>query len=125
MANPNRVAAGKRNRALRGGITEEGRRRLREAAQRNRPWEHSNGPKSEAGRAQSRTNGKARQIGDRSIREVRCEVAASKAFRQTLAELRVCVLEGEFLHAGWVEETHQRMLLGTDAGRGAAEGGIA
>ena len=36
--NPRRVAAGRRNRAKRQGVTPEGRERLREAATLNRPW---------------------------------------------------------------------------------------
>jgi hypothetical protein len=44
-ANPRRAAAGKRNRALRKGLTEEGRRRLQEAARRNQPWKYSRGRK--------------------------------------------------------------------------------
>src|SRR5207244_2524112 len=43
--NPRRVAAGRRNRALREGLTEAGRRRLRETALRHRPWPYSTGPK--------------------------------------------------------------------------------
>ena len=36
--------------------TPEGLQRLREAAQRNRPWEHSTGPRTPEGKARSRGN---------------------------------------------------------------------
>ena len=38
------------------GISPEGRERLREAAQRNRPWVHSTGPKTPEGKAMSSRN---------------------------------------------------------------------
>lgn len=37
-------------------ISTEGRRRLREAAQRNRPWEHATGPRTPQGKARSSQN---------------------------------------------------------------------
>jgi hypothetical protein len=72
--NPKRVAAGKMNRAKRGPLTAAGRERLRQSALANRPWEHSTGPRTPAGRAQSVINGKSRQRGARSVREVRAEL---------------------------------------------------
>jgi hypothetical protein len=71
VPNPRRVAAGRLNRARRGPLTPEGRERLRQAALRNRPWEHSTGPRTLAGRAQSIINGKRRQRGPKSVREIR------------------------------------------------------
>jgi hypothetical protein len=55
-------------------LTEAGRERLRQAALRNRPWEHSTGPRSPVGRAQSIVNGKRRQRGPRSVREIRADL---------------------------------------------------
>jgi len=50
MTNPRRVAAGKRNRALRGPLSVEGVERLREAAKKNQPWHASTGPRSLPGK---------------------------------------------------------------------------
>jgi hypothetical protein len=72
--NPKRVAAGRLNRARRGPLTPGGREALRRAALDNRPWEHSTGPRTPAGRAQSALNGKKRQLGPLSVREVRAEL---------------------------------------------------
>ena len=73
--NPRRVAAGKLNRAKRRGLTPAGVERLRQAALRDRPWEHATGPLTQAGKAKSAANGRWRQRGAQSIREVRRELA--------------------------------------------------
>src|SRR3954462_7223030 len=75
VPSPKRVAAGKRNRALRKGLTEEGRQRLREAALLHKPWTHATGPRTPAGKARSAANGRVRQLGPRSIREIRRDLA--------------------------------------------------
>jgi hypothetical protein len=74
-ANPCRVAAGKLNREKRGALTLEGHLRLREAALSRQPWNYSSGPKTPTGKAQAALNGKKRQLGPRSIREIRAELA--------------------------------------------------
>ena len=74
-ANPRRVAAGKRNRALRKELTEEGRRRLQEAAHRNQPWQHSTGPKTPTGKARAAQNAKKLQLGLLSVREIKRDLA--------------------------------------------------
>jgi hypothetical protein len=78
--NPRRVAAGKRNRALRKGLTEEGRRRLQEAARRNQPWQHSTGPKTYAGKARAAQNAKKLQLGPLSVREIKRDLADVRGF---------------------------------------------
>jgi hypothetical protein len=83
--NPKRVAAGRMNWAKRGPLTEAERERLRQAALRHRPWEHSTGPRTPAGRAQSALNGKRRQRGPQSLREVR---AALKEVRELVRHMR-------------------------------------
>jgi hypothetical protein len=85
VKNPKRVAAGKRNRALRRGLTEAGRQRLRESALRHEPWRFATGPKTPEGKARSAANGKKRQLGPRSVRQVRAELAD---LRGLLAEMR-------------------------------------
>jgi hypothetical protein len=68
--NPKRVAAGRENRKKRRGLTPDGRQRLRESTLANQPWQHSTGPKTMRGKARSARNGKARQQGAMSIREL-------------------------------------------------------
>jgi len=86
---PRRVAAGKLNRAKRAGLTPEGRRRLREAALRNQPWKHSTGPRTQAGKAQAVKNGKKRQLGPLSVREIRADLANVAQLLQEMGQARV------------------------------------
>ena len=86
VPNPKRVAAGKRNHAKRKGLTPEGRQRLREAAFRNRPWQHSTGPRTPEGKAQAAKNGKVRQLGPRSVREIRADLADLRGLIQAMKE---------------------------------------
>ena len=72
---PRRVRAGRLNRQKRGPLTPEGKQRLCEAAQRHRPWEHATGPRTPAGKARAARNGKQRQCGPRSVREIRADLA--------------------------------------------------
>ena len=84
-ANPRRRAAGKRNRAKRGPLTEEGRARLRAAALRAKPWRSATGPRTPAGKARAAANGKVRQRGPLSYREARAEIAK---LRQLIGVMR-------------------------------------
>ena len=85
---PARSAAGKANRARRKGLTPEGRDRLRRAALAARPWEYATGPTSPAGKAQAALNGKARQVGPVSVREVRAALADVRALARDMAAAR-------------------------------------
>jgi hypothetical protein len=85
--NPKRVAAGRLNRTFRGPLTPEGREKLRQSALRTRPWEYC-GPRSPAARAQSRLNGKARQKGPHSVREVRAALAEVRDLIKQMREAR-------------------------------------
>src|SRR5262245_47228862 len=76
---PRRVAAGRANRLKSEGLTPEGRERLRQAALGNMPWLRSTGPKTAAGKAKVALNGKKRQIGPRSVRETRADLAELRA----------------------------------------------
>lgn len=58
--NPKRVAAGRRNRAKRGVLSDAARQFMSEAAQQNRPWESATGPKTQAGKAKSAKNRKGK-----------------------------------------------------------------
>jgi hypothetical protein len=64
---------------MRKGLTPDGRERLRAAALANRPWLHSSGPKTTEGKRASAANGKARQRGPVSVRELRAELAGFNA----------------------------------------------
>lgn len=59
----------------RGPLTPEGRERLRQAALQNRPWELATGPRTAEGKQRSAANGRAKQRGPKSVRELRREVA--------------------------------------------------
>lgn len=56
MASQRQIEACRRNWKQWRGVTPEGRQRLRDAARRNRPWLHSTGPTSDAGKARTRAN---------------------------------------------------------------------
>jgi hypothetical protein len=86
LPNPRRVAAGKANRCKRGPLTEEGRQRLRAAALKNKPWLHSTGPRTPKGKVQVALNGKRRQLGPRSVREVKADLRAVRALIRSIAE---------------------------------------
>ncbi len=85
--NPKRVAAGRLNRAKRGPLTDRGRERLRQSALVNRPWRFSTGPRTDAGKDQARTNGRKRQKGEQSVRELQCEVAEINGLIQRIKQL--------------------------------------
>jgi len=61
---------------------------LRQAALANRPWESSTGPKSVEGKARAAANGRSRQAGIRSVRELRTELAAVHALVGRMQEVR-------------------------------------
>lgn len=93
IPNPKRVAAGRLNRAKRKGLTPEGRERLRRAAHANKPWLFSTGPRTRAGKATAAANGKKRQLGLLSIRELKADLRKLRAVSASMADARrsVCV----------------------------------
>ena len=88
VPSPARIAAGRRNRELRGPLSDAGRVRLREAALRNRPWEFATGPRTPAGRAKVALNGKRHRKGVLSARERRRLLKGVEALRVGLSALR-------------------------------------
>jgi hypothetical protein len=89
------VAAGKLNHAKRRGLTPEGRERLRLAALVGKPWRHATGPRTAVGKARAAANGKVRQKGARSVREIRRSVAELTGLVSDMARIRALV--GELL----------------------------
>ena len=73
---------------MRRGLTVKGRRRLRASAKLHRPWKHSTGPRTAEGKAQAILNGKTRQKGDRSVRELHRDLAPLRQLLQTIREQR-------------------------------------
>lgn len=79
MLSQKQLDANRRNLRKAGQLTEEGRARLREAARRNRPWEHTTGPRTAEGLARSSKNAlkhgrdtnEAREFRERALRFLR------------------------------------------------------
>lgn len=88
VPNPRRVAAGKRNRAKRRGLTAEGRERLRQSARLSQPWRYATGPRTPEGKARAARNGKARQTGERSTREMTNELVELQHLMHDMAATR-------------------------------------
>jgi aryl-alcohol dehydrogenase-like predicted oxidoreductase len=86
--NPRRQAAGRLNWLKRRGFTLEGLARLRAAALAVCPWKHSTGPLTAAGKAKVAENGRRRQKGPLSVRELRAELAEAYGVLRELQELR-------------------------------------
>jgi hypothetical protein len=53
-----------------------------------RPWLHSTGPRSVAGKLRVAENGRGRQVGESSVRELRRQVAAVGGLAADMAALR-------------------------------------
>jgi hypothetical protein len=96
--NPKRVSAGRRNRRQRNGLTPEGRERLRRAALLHQPWRFSTGPRTAAGKARAALNGRARQKGPISVRQLRAGLADVRALAREMREGRK--LAGDFFSVG-------------------------
>ena len=91
--NPKRVAAGKRNQSKRKGLTPEGRRRVRAAALAHQPWRFATGPRTPEGKARSAANGRKRQMGASSVRQLRAEFADVDELINQLSEARATALK--------------------------------
>jgi hypothetical protein len=89
------AAASGQLRGRRGKLTAEGLVRLSEAAVRGEPWRHATGPRTAAGRRQSTANGKVRQLGPLSVREVRAALADVPGIVAGLREVRRLAGGGE------------------------------
>jgi hypothetical protein len=64
---------------------------IRQAALKNRPWRFSTGARTAAGKPQLVLSGKKRQLGPRSVREVRADLAG---LRQLLEDMHAARAAG-------------------------------
>ena len=69
-------------------LTPEGREKLRQSALLHRPWEHSTGPRTAAGKTRVAANGKKTQKGPLSVREVRAALADVRELISQMREAR-------------------------------------
>jgi len=83
ISNPKRVLAGRSNRMKRGPLSLESMHRMRDAINRKKPWQLSTGPRTPAGKAIVARNGKVRQLGPRSIREIRADISGIMCLIET------------------------------------------
>jgi hypothetical protein len=95
VPNPRRVAAGKRNRAKHQGLTAEGREKLRRSALASQPWRHATGPRTREGKARAAQNGKVRQTGEMSTRELARELLELQQLLRDMAVTRRLAHEGK------------------------------
>ena len=90
---PKRVLVGRLNRMKRKGLTPQGREKLRQTALLQQPWRFSTGPRTPAGKARVALNGKVRQLGIRSIREIKADLADVRNLLREMREGRTQVSE--------------------------------
>ena len=93
VPNPRRVAAGKRNRAKRQGLTAEGREKLRQQALVCQPWRQATGPRTPEGKARAAQNGKVRQTGVVSTRTLARELMELQRLLRAMASTRRLLYE--------------------------------
>jgi hypothetical protein len=72
----------------RGRFSPQGLERLRATALANRPWTKTKGPTSPEGRARAALNGRYRQRGEKSRREMRAELAGVFALVRQMSATR-------------------------------------
>jgi hypothetical protein len=77
-----------RGQGRREGLQPGGRERLRHAALANQPWRFSTGPRTPEGKARVALNGKLRQAGPFSVRELRKGLVGLRDLAESLRELR-------------------------------------
>ena len=82
------VAAGRINGSERRPWTAEDLRRLQEQCLARRPWEHSSGPKTAAGKQRSAANQRFRQKKPDSVRAIRTSMADVRDLISGAADLR-------------------------------------
>ena len=93
VPNPRRVEAGRRNRKLRGPLSEEGRRRLQSAIRRTQPWKKSTGPRTAAGKQRSSANGRV-QLNRIAAQKIRDDIQDIAFMLETMGQLERLVSNG-------------------------------
>jgi hypothetical protein len=119
MLSQKKLEANRRNLAKRRPLTEEGRERLRAAARRNRPWERSTGPRTDAGKAAASKNALKHGRETAAVREFRARairfLLLDKRAIETLAGLHPM---SELASIQWDLATESEWLLAAlEAGR--------
>lgn len=92
VPNPRRVAAGRRNQKLSRGLTDVGREKLRQAIYIHKPWLYTTGPRTPEGKAKVSLNGKKRQLGPFSVRELRRQFSDLRSFIREIRQTRAMAL---------------------------------
>jgi hypothetical protein len=70
------------------GLTPRGMDKLRQSALLHQPWRFSTGPRTPAGKAQAALNGKRRQLGVRSVREIKADLADVRSLLREMRDSR-------------------------------------
>lgn len=86
--NPKRVAAGRLNWSKRKGLSLDGRERLRQAAIAHRPWLYATGPRTAQGKTKAAANGRKRQMGLVSLRELKADLRQLRTMVKDMADAR-------------------------------------
>ena len=94
---PARVIAGRRNQLKSRGLTAEGRERIRQSVRVHRPWLFSTGPRTAAGKLRAAANGRLRQKGEQSRRQLRAMLAELGQLAGDMASLRRSLQQGEMV----------------------------
>jgi hypothetical protein len=85
---PNQPIAGCPKRPRRYRLTAAGHEALRLTALKNQPWRRSTGPRTQAGKAKVAANGKSRQKGAQSVREMHGDLASVRELLTAMANAR-------------------------------------
>jgi hypothetical protein len=83
-----RSETNRRNRAKWRGFTPEGLEKIRATTLATQPWRYTTGPKTSEGKARSARNGRFRQKGEKSARELRAELADVATLMNKMTEAR-------------------------------------
>ena len=97
LPNPARIIAGRLNQMKSRGLTAAGRERLRQSALANRPWVFSTGPRTAVGKLAAAANGRWRQTGEQSCRQLQAMLAGLGQLAEDMATLRRSLRQGEMV----------------------------